>query len=201
MNYIILPFLVILLLTFSFIFSVAIFMRSTKGALFIPTPYSSISKVLDEVEIKRGLKVVDLGSGDGRILKELSKRFDVEAIGYEINPILWLYSKLKNLGNPKIKIKRADFLKENLSYADIVFCYLFPDIIQVLKGKFERELKPGSIIISFNFPFPSWKPYKIIEAFGSEVEDPVYIYKITRSLKGLDNGDSIYKDGRQLFKL
>ncbi len=184
MYYFILPFLVILLLIFSFIFSVALFIRSTKGALFIPTPYSSISKVLDEVEIKRGLKVVDLGSGDGRILKELSKRFDIDTIGYEINPVLWLFSKLKNFRNPKIKIKRADFLKENLSFADVLFCYLFPDIIGVLKEKFERELKPGSILISFNFPFPSWKPYKILEPLGCGVKDPVYIYKITRSLKG-----------------
>ena len=58
-------------------------------------------------------------------------------------------------------------------------CYLFPDVMHDLAQKLTSELKPGAIIISFNFNLPGLVPDQIVRPVGSLHSDPIYIYRVT----------------------
>ena len=71
-----------------------------------------------------------------------------------------------------------NFFKADLSRADIVSCYLFPDVMQDLARKLTHELKPGTTVISFNFNLPGLTPDQVLRPAGSLHSDPIYIYSV-----------------------
>jgi hypothetical protein len=98
--------------------------------------------------------LIDLGCGDGRVLRMVHKKFGIRAIGYELNPLAFFKATLLCLRYKKIQVQFTNFFKKDLSRADIVFCYLFPDVMQRVSLKLRTELKKGAYIISFNFKMP-----------------------------------------------
>jgi SAM-dependent methyltransferase len=123
-------------------------------------------------------KLVDLGCGDGRVLREAQKRYGVRAVGYEINPLAYLKARLFSFGFNKVKIKRQNFWEADLSDADVVFCYLYPDVMKRLAAKLVSGLKPGSVIVSSNFSLPGLVPSKIVRLRRSLHNDPIFIYRL-----------------------
>jgi ribosomal protein L11 methylase PrmA len=122
-------------------------------------------------KIKKGDKAVDLGSGDGRIVIALAKA-GAEAHGYEINPFLVWYSryKIKKAGlKGKAFIHRKSFWKINFKQFDVIMMFQFHTIMDKLKKKLKKELKPKARVVSYYWKFPKWKPNKKI--------DNIYLYK------------------------
>lgn len=114
---------------------------------------------------KQQEKAVDLGSGDGRIILALAK-LEIEAHGYEINPLLvwWTNYRIKKLTVQQYAFAHLkSFWNVTLGDFDVVFVYGMPHIMRELENKLQKELKPGSRIVSNSFPFPTWKPVKKIE--------------------------------------
>ncbi|MCW8965184.1 MAG: class I SAM-dependent methyltransferase, partial [Candidatus Pacearchaeota archaeon] len=101
-----------------------------------------------------GDKMVDLGSGDGRIVIAFAKK-GIEAHGYEINPILVLYSKYKirklKLNNAKIFWK--SFWKANLDSYDIIVLFQYKSLMNKIYFKLKKELKKSAKIISYHWKF------------------------------------------------
>jgi hypothetical protein len=62
--------------------------------------------------------------------------------------------------------------------ADVVFCYLFPDVMGRLAQKLLRELRPGTRVISCNFPLPGWRHRELLYPESSIHADPIYLYQI-----------------------
>jgi hypothetical protein len=86
-------------------------------------------------------------------------------------------SKLKvTLWTANVSIHFKNFWDADLSSADFVFCYLFPDVMERLKEKLSRELKAGAKVISCNFEIPGWIPDKIITPSHPVHNDPIFIY-------------------------
>jgi len=158
--------------------STAMVVRSTRGALYVSTTRKRISACLDAVSPKKGDTWIDLGCGDGRVLRQARKQYGINAIGYEINPLAYLKARLYCLFHPGIRIRMQNFFKADLSHADIVSCYLFPDVMHDLAQKLTHELKPGAFIISFNFNLPGLAPDQVLRPAGSLHSDPIYIYRI-----------------------
>jgi ribosomal protein L11 methylase PrmA len=149
----------------------------TGGAMFTTTHRSKIKKILEAIPMHPGQVVYDLGCGDGRFLIAAAKRYKVKAIGFEINPWAYLLSRFRvGLCQANVSIHFQDFWKADLSEADIVFCYLFPDVMERLREKLSKELKAGAKVISCNFEMPGWKPEKIIIASHPTHTDPIFIY-------------------------
>ncbi len=149
----------------------------TGGAVFTTTHRSKINKILEEVPMQPGQVVYDLGCGDGRFLIAAEKKYKVKAFGFEINPWAYILSKLRIFfQRAKVSIRFHNFWKTDLSEADIVFCYLFPDLMERLREKLSQELKAGAKVISCNFEIPGWKPEKIVRASHHIHTDPIYIY-------------------------
>ena len=117
-------------------------------------------------EIHSGDVVYDLGSGDGKLLV-LAARKGARATGYEINPILVLFSKLRGTNT-----HWRNFWGADIHDADIIFIYLLPWKMDRLAEKLKRECKKGTTIVSNSFIFPGWKIFR---------QDPIhhiYVFRI-----------------------
>jgi ribosomal protein L11 methylase PrmA len=130
-----------------------------KGAPFVPTQKLALEKMIALADIKPGEKLVDLGSGDGRIVIAAAKA-GAEAHGYEINPLLVLWSKykIKKAGlTSKAFIHKKNFWFVDFHKYDIVMLFGISGIMEKLEGKLMTELKPGSRVVSNIFKFPNWQ--------------------------------------------
>lgn len=148
-------FLLALLTLFFFYTVIAIF----KGASYVPTTHRRVARLLDLVEIKPGEKLLDLGSGDGRILFAAAKR-GATCVGVEINPLLCHYSRfLAKLKRVKgVTIEEKDFWRRDLSDIDILTVYLVPIRLDQLKAKVCSEMKSGSRVATAVYHFKDWEP-------------------------------------------
>ena len=149
-------------------------LRKTGGALFVSTSQAKIRAVLEALPpLSPETRLVDLGCGDGRLLRSFYRAYGIRGVGYEINPWAYLLARIKNfLARAPVEVRREDFFAVDLSQFDLIFCYLFPDVLKRLGPKLFREARPGTIIISANFPIPCLKPYLVLKE-----EDPIYFYR------------------------
>jgi hypothetical protein len=167
---------IIFLIIIFFILTSILFSTFTE-APFVPTGGREMKRILEIIHINPGEVFYDLGSGDGRFVIAAAK-LGAKAVGFERVWPLTIWSKLKirlfNL-SARAKIKHANFLKEDLSEADVIFCYLMPKGMNRLEPKLERELKPGARLFSRAFKLPTWQPVAIYR-FG-KYSPPVYEYR------------------------
>jgi SAM-dependent methyltransferase len=154
-------------------------LSTTKGALFVSTPRGMIDAFLDNVPMGSDDLLVDLGCGDGRVLRAARNRYKVKTLGIEINPLAFLLAKFLSLSAEGVTIRRGDFWKCDIGDATVVFCYLFPDVMAQLAEKLERELRPGTVVVSCNFPITGWETSMVIPARKDFKGDPLFIYKLT----------------------
>jgi len=143
------------------VFTIYILLRPlVNGAVYFPTSQANLKVILELADIKTGQKIVDLGSGDGRILIALAKA-GVEARGYEINPFLVWKSRLaiKKAGfQDKAFVHWRSFWREDLGSFDVVIVYGIPYIMKKLEKKLKKELRPAAKVISNIYQFPGWSP-------------------------------------------
>jgi len=82
----------------AYVTAIAISIRTTQGALYVSTSQRRIRAVFDELDLKPGQVLMDLGCGDGRALRAARKRSDISVIGYEINPLAYVKARIYSLG-------------------------------------------------------------------------------------------------------
>jgi SAM-dependent methyltransferase len=116
-----------------------------------------VHKMLTMAEVGPGDLVYDLGCGDGRTIVTAARRYGARAVGVEIDPLryLWCQILITILGlRDRVRVIYGNFFKQDLSDADVVTCYLLQDTNDMLEGKFEQELRPGTRVVSNTFTFP-----------------------------------------------
>jgi len=122
-------------------------------------------------QVKGGDLVMDLGSGDGRIVIEAAKRYGARAIGVEYDPKLVAVSR-RNAGAAgvadRVKFVEGDLFKVDLSLATVVTVYLLPDVNLKLRDKLLAELKPGARVVAHDFDMESWRPDRIESFYAPE---------------------------------
>lgn len=157
-------FFLIILLIFSIIgclaaLSVLIGLIQTRGVPFISSPKKKYNLILQSAKLKPGEVLCDLGCGKAHLLIKAAKEYGVKGIGYELSwwPYLWAKFNVW-LSEAEVKIYRQNFLEADLSSADVIYCYLFPHIMEKLSHKFITELKPGARVISYAFSLPYKQP-------------------------------------------
>jgi len=139
-------------------------------AVYIPTPQDVTERMLEEADVKKGDVVVDLGSGDGRILITAAKKYGCIAIGYEIDPRLVELSRkaiAKEHLQELVMVQHADIFDVDFSRADVVTAFLYPRLMERLIPQFEK-LKPGSRIVSHQFELPGVKPNRDLTVDSEE---------------------------------
>ena len=164
-------------LKLAYVLCTAIALPATRGALYVSTSRVRISAFLDAVPMCPGQLLVDIGCGDGRVLRQVRRKYAVSAVGYELNVLAYVKAKLLCFGRKNIQIKWRNFWTVDLSTADVVFCYLFPDVMRDLAAKLESDLKPGAVVVSCNFHLPGWSPERVLRPGNSLHNDPIYLYR------------------------
>jgi SAM-dependent methyltransferase len=165
-------------LKIAYVLGIVLVLPFTQGALYVSTSRAKVAAFINAVPMKAEQTLVDLGCGDGRVLRKAQKRYGVQTIGYEINPLAYLKARLFSFGSNKIKIRRENFWGADLSGADVVFCYLYPDVMKKLAAKLAVGLKPGAVVVSSHFSLPGFVPSKVLRLEGSWQNDPMYIYHL-----------------------
>ncbi len=160
-----------------YVFCTALVLPFTKGALYVSTSRVRIRAFLDAVPMSPGQLLVDIGCGNGRVLKSASERYGVQAVGYELNLMAYFNAWLRCLGKNGVRVVRGNFWNADLSSADVIFCYLFPDVMDRLGQKIRLEAKLGAMVISCNFPIPGMVPQRVLRPAGALHHDPIYIYR------------------------
>lgn len=164
--------LILILLGVIFLIFAIWFASAFFGAPFQSSSNNELREMIEISDVKRGQKVADLGSGNGKVVIEFAKK-GAEAHGFEINPLLvWISRrKIKKLGlQKKAFIHRKNFWKQNLSDFDIVILFQIYYVMHGLEDKLKDELRKGAKIVSNTWRFPKWKAEK--------QEGKVYLYKV-----------------------
>lgn len=139
----------------------------------VPTNPNRIRKALQLVNLQPHEIIYDLGAGDGRVLLIAAREFNAQAIGIEVGPVqcvlIYLRAAASGFGN-QIQIKWANYLKADLSQADVVFLYATSKEVLKLSKHLEKQMKPGSRLVSISAGFPEWQPSNVDE------HDLIFIY-------------------------
>jgi SAM-dependent methyltransferase len=157
---------------------------------YVPTPSSVVNKMLDIAEVGPGDYLIDLGSGDGRIVIEAARRGAV-AHGVEIDHDLVREAEEKarnaNVEN-KVLFLEEDVFKTDFSRATVVTLYLMEIINLKLRPELLDKLNPGAKIVSHSFAMEDWKPDKHVEESGHQIYYWVVPAKIEGRWKWKTNG-------------
>lgn len=146
-----------------------------KGAPFWPTDRRRVRKMLDLVEIQPTDRVVDLGSGDGRLVIAAAERGAAQSVGYELDSFWFNVSRDAQRKSPhanRIEFIQKSFWEIDLSQFTVVFLYQGKHILKPLTEKLRSELPPSARIVSNSFPLPKWEAER--ETSGA------YLYVIKR---------------------
>ncbi|XP_050423173.1 ATP synthase subunit C lysine N-methyltransferase [Adelges cooleyi] len=144
---------------------------------YVPATNVQLQNVLSTLKGRSG-KLVDLGSGDGRIVIE-SAKVGFESVGVELNYWLVLYSRLTALLSnirPRPKFVRSDLWKFDLRPFSNVVIFGVDEMMLDLEKKFVKELSSEAVIVACRFPLPNLKPYLVI---GAGI-DKVWAYRILK---------------------
>lgn len=133
-------------------------------APFVTTPADVVDRMLALAGTGASDYVVDLGSGDGRIVIAAAKKYGARSLGLELDPKLVAQSResaraagVENLAQFRVE----DVLRADFSQATVVTVYLLPGLMAQLSPVFLDGLRPGARVVTHAFVFPSWKPDRI----------------------------------------
>jgi tRNA A58 N-methylase Trm61 len=149
--------------------------RSTQrepDVIFVPTPPAVVRAMLEVAQVTPDDLVIDLGSGDGRMVIAAARDFGARGIGIEIDSAL-IEDAAENARRAGVS-ERVHFLEQDLFQADIsaasvVTLYLMPMLNLKLRPKLFRELKPGTRVVSHAFDMGDWTPDKVLAVEGRHV--------------------------------
>ena len=156
-------------------------MRTTEP--FVPIPEDAIPEMLELASVRPGETVVDMGSGDGRIVIAAAKQFGATAIGVEVRGGLVRESRrrARELGlSGRARIIHGRFRDFSLRRADVLALYLSSYTLGLLAPKFKRELRKGSRIVTFDFPVFGWQPAAEVSFTPKRWRKahPIYLYMV-----------------------
>jgi len=149
---------------------------------YVPSPQSVVSDMLRYADVSASDFLIDLGSGDGRIVLTAAKVFGARGFGVEIKEDLVKRAneaaKEQGLAD-RVKFLKQDLFRTDISQASVITMYLLPDTVNMLRDKFLNELKPGTRIVSHDYPLTGWIPEKY---WQMDLEDKVKISGVTTTL-------------------
>ena len=172
---------------------------------FVVSPDSVTLAMLQAAKVTNEDYVLDLGSGDGRIVILAAKRFGARGLGIEINPQLVEKSRenARKAGvASRVSFREQDLFATDLRPASVITLYLLPEVNMQLRPKL-LQLRPGTRIVSHDFDMGDWEADKVLtvdapdKPIGLEKRSKVYHWVVPAHVEGLWCGSGKAK-GRSL---
>jgi tRNA G37 N-methylase Trm5 len=134
--------------------------RAASGrAPYVPTPKGVVERMLEIAKVRHDDFLIDLGSGDGRIIVTAAKKFGTRGFGVDLDPtrINEANENARKAGvTDKVAFYQQDLFKTDLAQASVITMYLLPRVILELRPKL-LELKPGTRIVSHDYSMGEWE--------------------------------------------
>jgi hypothetical protein len=146
------------------------------GPPYLPTLQKQKITALDMLDLKPGDTLLELGSGDGRVMLEAAKR-GIKVVGIELNPLLVIFSwALTFKYRSQVRVVWGSYWGEPWPRADAIFTFMLPKYMRRLDERIQKWLPPGKTLrlASFAFAIPDKVPI--------EKRSSVYLYEY-RSLE------------------
>lgn len=160
-----------------FVFTLSLFWTTFRTQVpFYPSRPDVWHRVADHLPKDRSIHLIDIGSGLGDLVMHLARanphgRF----YGIEIAPLPWLISlcrkKLRRFDNASFIL--GDYEALDFAQFDVVFAYLSPAAMEALWQKASAGMKPGSLLMSYEFGIPGAEPDDVL---SSEGRPPIYVW-------------------------
>ena len=151
-------------------------------ASFIPTPMEVVDRMLEMAQVTSADVIYDLGSGDGRIVIRAAEKYGARGVGIDIAPQLVELSReeaRKRGVSSLVEFRLGDALKANVSPATVVTLYLTPQMNSNLRPAFERQLKPGTRVVSHDHRMDGWTPAGTETMPGTWYHDHrIYLWRV-----------------------
>ena len=164
---------------------------------FITTPDDVVLRMLQLAGTRADDLVVDLGSGDGRIVIAAAEKFGARGLGIELDGALVEKSRENarraNVAE-RVSFVQGDVLAADISKATVVTVYLLPGLINRLQPRFLERLQPGTRIVSHAFGMTGWKPdraetMRIAKPHpGQGDESRLYLWIVPAEVRGMWQG-------------
>ena len=141
--------------------------QAGKDVIWMPTPPELVAAMLDMAKVTAGDTLIDLGSGDGRIVIAAAKR-GASALGVEFNPDMVELSRLnaqREGVEAKARFVQGDIFETDFSRATVLTMYLLPDLNTKLRPKI-LAMRPGTRVVSHAFSMGDWEPDQTMEEEG-----------------------------------
>ncbi|MBC7802321.1 MAG: class I SAM-dependent methyltransferase [Candidatus Parcubacteria bacterium] len=122
--------------------------------------------MLELAGVSREDLVVDLGSGDGRLVIEAARRYGARGIGVEREDYLVVRARAaaeKAEVADRVSFSQGDIFDADLRRATVVTLYLLPRLLVRLVPKLRAELAPGARVVSHDYPLDSWPAERTLE--------------------------------------
>lgn len=142
---------------------------------YVPTPWPIVDELLKLADIRSSDVVYDLGSGDGRLVITAAKRYGARGMGIELDPKLVALATAgaqKEGVAARVKFVQGDLFESTYRDASVITLYLLPRFVTRLVPKFRDELKPGTRIVSHDYPLAPWPPDKTL-SFEVDEKEPI----------------------------
>ena len=156
---------------------------SPDGGPYVPTPHAIAERMLTLAGVGPGDYLIDLGSGDGRLVIAAVARYNARgAAGIEIDADLVKQSidEARKAGvADRVKFTAGDLMVADIGHATVVTLYLLPGMMGKVEEKLRSELKPGTRVVSHDYSLPSWNP---VDRITFDAEEKVAISGTTRTI-------------------
>ncbi len=160
---------------------------------FVASPPEVVERMLRLAEPRPGDYLIDLGSGDGRIVIEAAKRFGTRGLGVDIDPRLVKLARdnARKAGVESLaRFEAQDFFETDLRGASIVTAYLLAEVNLKLMPRLLEQLKPGARVVTHDFDMGPWQYDEMIElpvaekAVGPLGRSRVYLFMVPARASG-----------------
>ena len=144
-----------------FLFMLVLFWSTFRSQVpFYPSGLSAWNAVAQCLPADRPIRFMDIGSGLGGAVLELSRRRpDSDFTGIEIAPLPWAVSRVRAaLAGNRCRFVRGDYLRLDFADYDVIFAYLSPAAMLALWQKASAEMRPGTLLLSYEFHIPGTQP-------------------------------------------
>jgi hypothetical protein len=162
---------------------------------FVPTPEPVVEKMLELAQVTKDDYVIDLGSGDGRIVITAARKYGASGMGVDLDPqrIKEANANKEKAGvGDKVEFRQVNLFEADLSKATVLTMYLLPRLNIQLRPLL-LDLKPGTRLASHAFDMGEWRPDRHAKVDGRDA----YFWVVPAKVNGRWQVD----DGKNKFEL